>query len=317
MKTTVISHFNLDKTQSEVDFLNVNVTTDSSLFVDPFAVAMHASSGVPWATTAHRKLNSFFDRVLDCIADPDLHAEGERSLSTFAEPKETRLGMAEKGFSGSGTGPIIGQRMWRALLGSPLCAPGVEVLRLIEHIAIYVDDVSNDRISDLTTRITVEELIAFTHDQMAIHPGLNVGAEFHPVEVWDAPTALWIPRITTLPFAPNAEGVLKPLLLVPKKAVHLGLRLNPRGFWGMEALTAIQMDDCRPDKRGILRPTTTKETLKKRPDLRAIRPTNTSQTMRIFHRDGRSLVENYSAEIGRKYDPLSDSELERRIAEDA
>lgn len=316
LKSTVISYFQLHKTQADVAFVNVNVTRDNRLFVDPFAITMQAASGIPWASTASRKMTSFFDRVLECIADTALHLEGEKSLSTFAEPKETRLGMAATGFDGSGTGPIIGRRMWRALLGSPLCSQDVGVLCLIEHIAIYVDDVSNDRISDLTTRIVAEELIGFTQDQMAIHPELNQHSAFHSVEVWDAPTSSWVPRPALLPFAPDADGILKPLLLVPKNAVHLGLRLNPRGFWGMEALTAIQMDECRPDKKGVLRPITTKEALKQRPDLRAIRPTNASQTLRILYRDGRSLVDSYSTEIGRKYAPLSESELERRIPDD-
>ncbi|WP_091465467.1 hypothetical protein [Paenarthrobacter nitroguajacolicus] len=307
----VTAKFNLGLTSAQVDFLDVDVFEDNRLFVDPAAIAIAAAAGDPWARSADKRICDFFDFILKCLPAPKLHTVGEEALSQFHEPRETRLGMSKSGFDGAGTGPELGQRMWKALLGNPLCTVGVALLKRVEDIALFVDDVSNDRISDLTTRIIVEDLIQFTQDQMKLYPGLAASSAKHTIQVWDPLGTAWTTMRADLPHVSRPGHTDKPLLLVPKRAAHIGLRMSPRGFWGIEAITAIQKDEAWVDGANKTK-LPTKKSIKSRPAVKDIRPTNAKETLRIWQRDKKSLVESYRAYVASKYAPLTNSQIKAK-----
>lgn len=311
----VTKHFKLGVASADVSFVDVDVLTDNRLFVDPSAIRVEAARGNKWAKKANDSLVSFFDRVLVSLGDARLHKQGEDALAEFHEPPETCLGMSKAGVNGSGASREIGERIWRSLLSNPICGARVALLKRVEDIALFVEDISNDRVSDLSTRIIMQDLIEYTHTQMVKYPDLALNPIQVEIQVWDFVNYDWTTANVQLPRIVSAGRIDKALLLVPKRLVHIGLRMNPIGFWGIEAIGAVQADETKeivisPKKVKYDKPN--KDDLKKRPELAKVRPTNTEQTLRIWDRDGRSLVESYRKYIDRSYEAVSEEKLNEK-----
>jgi hypothetical protein len=307
----VTDHYKLGLASADVPFVDVNVLRDTRLFVDPSAIRVESQKNYPWAERAEKNIQDFFDQVLKCLANPALHKQGEDSLAEFHEPRETRLGMSATGFDGRGASREIGERIWKSLLTNPLCATNVALLKRLEDIALFVDDVSNDRISDLTTRIIIEDLIAFTQIQMQLHRGLSADTISTSIQTWDASANTWSATTFTLPRVVIPGKSDTALILVPKKLVHIGLRMNAGGFWSIEAIGAVQKDEAFVSEDGrVIK--SNKDDLKKRPELSKIRPTNINQTERIWTRDQRSLIESYRSHVDRTFEPVSEDKIETK-----
>lgn len=306
----------MGRASTDVSFVDVNVLLDNRLFVDPSAIRVGASNRNRWATAAYASLREFFDEILVCLADPALDAQGRNALAEFHEPRETRLGMSKNGFDGAGSSAEIGERIWQTLLTNPVCAVSVALLKRIEDLALFVDDVADDRISDLTTRIIIRDLVAYTRRQMQKYPTLALAPIEHTIQVWDVVAKAWTTETFTLPRVVRAGKPDSALILVPKKFVHIGLRMNPTGFWSIEAIGAVQHDRTKFDENGKTVSKPRKQDLKQIPEFEAIRPTNTNQTIRIWERDQVSLVENYRAYVDRAFEPVTQTQMDTRIPED-
>jgi hypothetical protein len=311
----VTKHFKLGVSSSSVSFLNVNVFKDNRLFIDPAVIRMEAS-GNKWAAMADKELVDFFDYVLLCLRTPTMYAAGKNALSQFHEPRETRLGMAATGFDGAGASERIGGDIWSALLGNPLCQVGVALLKRVEDIALFVGDVANDRISDLTSRIIIRTLVDYTQVQMRKHPKLKRNSIMHRLQVWDAASRSWETEEFELPRVTKVGAPDSALILVPKRFVHIGLRMTRGGFWSHGPIAAVQRDETKSVGvvKGIERfQRPDKKELKQRPELEDILPTNIDQTLRIWERDKDSLIEAYRQFVESKYEPLTMTQMASRI----
>lgn len=293
-----------------VEFLDVHVGKDNRLYVDPSAIRHAAKAGDPWAQGAYQSLARFFDEVLRRLRDPILHGDGESMLSEFHEPPETRLGMSRNGFHGSGTSREIGERIWAAIKDNPLCLIHVPILKRIEHLPMFVDDLSNDRVSDLTSRIIFEELVSFTLDQVKKHPSISLGSP-RKYQVWNQSKGMWSTKTYALPDAGTSKD--EPLLLVPKRAVYHSLRMSNRGYWAVPVIGAVQ--DSQTTTSGNGKPNApTKKSLKERDDLREnIRLTNQVWTEREWTQRRTNLLERYEEFVDAKFVPLDDAEILKRL----
>ena len=293
----------------------MNVLKDNRLFVDPAVIRMEAS-GNKWAAKADRELIEFVDFVLLCLQTPSMHTAGKRALSQFHEPRETRLGMAATGFDGAGASERIGDDIWSALLANPLCQVGVALLKRVEDIALFVGNVADDRISDLTSRIIIRTLVDYTQVQMRKHPKLKRNSIMHRLQVWDAGSHSWGTAEFELPRVTRAGAPDSALILVPKRFVHIGLRMTRGGFWSHGPIAAVQRDETKSvgvvkGRERFQRPDKTE--LKQRPELGDILPTNIEQTLRIWERDQESLIEAYRQFVESKYEPLTMTQMASRI----
>lgn len=292
-----------------VEFVDVHVEKDNRLYVDPSAIRNGAKAGDPWSRGAYATLVGFFDALLGHIRTPATHGAGRAMLTEFHEPKETRLGMSASGFDGSGAARELGERIWEAIVTNPLCLLQVPILRRVEHLPLFVDGINNDRVSDLTSRIIFANLVDFTRDQMRKHPQIAPGPP-REYQVWDSMTNTWSTAVFSLPDAGTAK--VQPLLLVPKRAVYYGLRMNPTGYWNVPVLGAVQASEAvrRRDGR-VDKPT--KKRLKERETLEDIRPTNQRWTEREWELNHEDLLQRYEEYIDQGFDPLDDDEIARRL----
>lgn len=78
--------FNLNKSQAELDFVDIPLDTDIKLFVDPYAISIRKEA---WFQECSVLINSFFQELIDCIRTEN-KSKAKRLLSNLSEPNETR-----------------------------------------------------------------------------------------------------------------------------------------------------------------------------------------------------------------------------------
>jgi hypothetical protein len=295
-----------------VDFLDVHVDRDNRLFIDPSRIRV-AQKTDPLAGKAYGLLTSFFDEVLRCInsTNPADRRKGEAILQAFGEPHETRLGMSSVGVRGHGGSEGIGSSIWHELLNNQLCRVDVAVLKYIEDMPIFVSGVDADITSDVTTRIILPALAAFTNQMMAKHPEFSASPHVTTTTafpVWNSTTLRWESQRITLP---GAAG--KPLLLVPKAWAGPRLLMTYGQYYQLPLLGRIQDERAAydPARKRIVKPY--KKTLSRQPNLLRSRQTCTTQTVRAFQ-DGVDLVDRYRHQADERAVPLTDEQLARYLA---
>ncbi|MFJ1744015.1 hypothetical protein ACIOG4_35735 [Streptomyces microflavus] len=304
-------HFSIG---APVDFVDVHVDRDNRLYVDPSAIRFWAKNGNAWAGEAYASICEFFDKFLERILSSSAseNRSAREMLWQFHEPWETRLGMSAVGFSGSGASEELGDAIWDSLQSNPLCTLRVPILKRLEDIPLFVPKIADDRVSDLTTRLIFRDLAKFTRAQMELHPSLNSLASDSEFQVWDAGSGSWSKETINLPHVKiDGDSERRPLLLVPKIAVHRNLRMGPSKYWEVEILGSIQGDLTAYIGGKAVAPS--KKDLKGRDEYRHKRSLNVKRTHEIWTRDNFNLLEAYRERVDSKYEPLSDDEIEQKL----
>jgi hypothetical protein len=207
---TVSEFFNLNKTQAQLDFVNVKVDGDTHLYIDPYALSRRRDR---WSREAHETLTEFFQRVVDLIKT-GMDSEALELLTYLQEPNETRLGESKGKPKGAGIGDGQAVALYEALKGSSAVKTGL--IQSLEECELMIDGISKDKISDLTTNIIRGHLVEYTQEQCALH-GIPVQSLPLPA-CYHRKQGEWIEGYQNVPLA----GGL-PLLLVPKiLARHYG-----------------------------------------------------------------------------------------------
>jgi hypothetical protein len=308
----VTEHFSI---AAPVEFVDVHVDRDNRLYVDPSAIRFWAKSGDAWAIGAYASICEFFDKFLERMLSSSAtqNQRAREMLWQFHEPRETRLGMSAEGFNGSGASEELGYAIWASLKDNPLCTLRVPILKRLEDIPLFVPGIANDRVSDLTTRLIFRDLAKFTNRQMEKHPSLEASKEEAEFQVWEATSDSWSKEGIALPHVrTSGDEKGRPLLLVPKIAVHRNLRMSHGKYWEGEILGSIQDDLTAYINGKPVAPT--KKDLKRRDDYRHKRPLNVERTHEIWKRDNFNLLEAYRERVDSTYEPLSDDEIEERLA---
>ncbi|MEW1982402.1 hypothetical protein AB0333_15960 [Citricoccus sp. NPDC079358] len=283
-----------------VPFENVTVDTDNLMFLDPHVIRLR---GEPdhFAAEAVRCLDSFFDTVARAVmsTDPAARTHAESDLQRFTEPWETRLGMAETGFSGHGAASDIGTRIWEAMNTDLEALLHLGILKNIEELPLFVEGVDRDITSDITTRIVFGPLAAFTKQMLDHYPEFSTQphqtAEFDR-QVWDPDQHTWAIERVTLPVT---DG--KALLLVPRGWTRRNLLMSPTRFFETSLLSYVQGEQAVALSNGkILK--TPKDRLKQQPTLQRGRKTHLQVALRA-HAAGSNLLELFRTFVADRFDP--------------
>jgi hypothetical protein len=292
-----------------VDFLDVGLSKDNLLFVDPHSIRLQA--GV-FASQANHCTSTFFDEITRCVisVDPKDKTRGLELLQRFKEPKETRLGYSENGIDGHGAASVIGEAIWVALSTNLNAFVQVGLMKLLEDVPVFVENVANDITSDLTTRIVFEPLVQFTQSMVSRHPEFKTGGQGVQTcvrQVWDPAGLSWIDKPLDLPVADN-----KPLVLVPRDWARGDLLMSSGRYYDTTMLSFVQDEETVIDVSTgkPLRPP--KDTLKKRPTLAR----GTGTIIRVTQRalaGNTDLLDRFRAFVNQRYAPLSDDAIARRI----
>lgn len=199
----------LNQSQPLLDFVDIDLDSDFPLYLDP---AGFLNPRDDFAAKCQYDLQDFFDAVLKQIAKGS-HAKGTELLEGLKEPNETHLGVSEGEPRGRGLGPKQARQVMESLRSSPAGQTGL--LKDLTDVALFIDGVGADKISDMTTNIIRRHLIEYTQQQFQLHHQ-PINGSVPTGLLWDTGNGKWIKdeydRI------PVING--KRVLLVPKRYVR-------------------------------------------------------------------------------------------------
>lgn len=204
----VSDYFRLRRDQSVLDFVDVNVAGDTTVFVDPRAIRLE---GTQWADWCVSLLQDFFGVVLDEIRN-GRERKALDLLETLHEPNETHLGFSCDTARGTCFGPGYAREVYDALQSSRAVETGL--LQDLEDTILLIDGIDRDRISDIATNIIREPLITYTQ-QMADDYGIRLTDGLYAGPTWETISHSWLQPRAALPLTEYG-----PLLLVPKSIVR-------------------------------------------------------------------------------------------------
>lgn len=230
MKLHVASH-------SEIDFVDVVLSPDTKLFLDPCLIEM--STDV-WSTQAQRSISSYFDCFYSLYRQ---RASNSIKIELFQHAHEinaTKLGYGS-GHNGKAKTPE-GMLVTFSPIES-LFQNGID-LRYASDLPIFIRNFAEDCLSDMLTNILFKMLSDFTIEQCRKH---NV--ELHPIpkeyHYWDIETSTWQPyRGECL----LADG--KVILLVPKHFVRQRYYFNTTQYFQRVILGKLQENESWVDASG-------------------------------------------------------------------
>jgi hypothetical protein len=281
----------------------------TACFLDPRAIRLQKGK---FAAQANQCTTTFFDEITDCVRSPKKgnKLRGLALLQRFTEPKETRLGYSKRKINGHGGADEVGQAIWDALSTNVRALIVVGVLKFIEDMPVFVDDIAEDRTSDLTTRIVFEPLARFTQSMLHKHPEFTSGShrtDSFTRQVWDPGRLEWTDKKLVLPVAND-----KPLMLVPRDWARATLLMSSSRFFDTTMLTFAQ------ERRTVIDKTTGKALKPSKDDLRQesqfARGIDTIiRVAREAQAHDEDLVARFRSFVDGRYEPLSDERIAKRL----
>lgn len=203
----ISERFNLNKTQFELDFVDVDTDCDTRLFLDPYFIS---KCDFPFARNAHDTLRSYFENLLALLRGNHMEV-AEEVFSHLGETNDICLGMSRGRPGGRGMGPEDTRRIFERLLESRALTTGV--MEDLEDFRIFVPNVDKDKVSDMTANIIRKHLIEYTQNQcnlLEIPLQENVPSGMY----WESINLQWQNEYTQRLVINSV-----PILLVPKRIV--------------------------------------------------------------------------------------------------
>lgn len=207
----VSEHYALGRSQATLDFVDVDIVTDTPVFISPKALTMLPSE---FGDQCVHLVQSFFQTVLELIRT-GRNDRAERLLRELREPNETRLGLSTGKARGHALGSGSAHDVWEALSRSEAAKSGL--LEDLEDTVLMIEGISVDIVSDMTTNIIRAPLISYTQRMCRLYGiPMHEGVDSRPL--WNSAEREWQSEFVELPIAGSV-----PLLLVPKAVVRRNL----------------------------------------------------------------------------------------------
>lgn len=291
-------YFNLNKSQMELDFVNVPINRDIPLFIDPFALSQRVDR---WSINAHQTLKSYFQLILDRIIDGK-RQEALRLLLYLKEPNETRFGYSSRRPKGAGIGSYQALDLFKALASSSAIKSGV--IQSLEECELMIEGINRDKISDLTTNVIRKILAEYTLEQCDLH-GINT--RHVPLPPYFSPDQnSWVSSYYQLPVA-----FTQPVLLVPKIIARYEPAYNHDKYYRKFILEFLQAEHLSA-MSSLVRTLKNGKNVVYKKDLQAIFP-KTKEYIFEFTKEHPNLLNEYrdylaSLELEKYDQPLSDED---------
>jgi len=290
-------HFQLQKHQTQLDFVDIPLDTDISLYVDPYALSV---SGDDWLRECGNIVVNFFSYFLNAIrADDEATAMG--IIANLHEPNDTHLGVSTGRPSGRGWGRVQGRMLYERLRSSKAVKTGS--LKDLSDIELLIPGVGSDKISDLAVNVLRGEFVAYTEEQcdLLAVPTRKVNSGLY----WGHESSTWESRYANLPVYKQER-----IVLVPKVAVRARLIPDYEEFYSDFVLEFLSAEHLKANdalvtllKNGTSR--VFKKDLKNKYRL-------SKEFLYEFTIRHPKVLEDYKTSIRDKGTPLADSEIEER-----
>jgi hypothetical protein len=225
--------FGLNKTQAELDFVDIDPTMDTPLFLDPHFLGKRVDK---WSIDATLTLKSFFQEIIDLIRD------GKTSLAQslfnhLHEPNSTCLGLSVGKPRGNGVGDGDTAKIFFSLLKSRAIQTGL-VQDLQDNI-LFVDNFGKDKLSDMTTNIITKHLLDYTVSQCTLH-NIPLVSNLSSGYYWSRQHSEW-------EIAPIQRLIAtdKAIMLIPKGIVSFSESYTPQKYYNHFVLNFLQNEQLK------------------------------------------------------------------------
>ena len=225
--------FSLNKTQYELDFVDIDPSVDTPLFLDPYYIS---KCDFPFAIDAHATLRSYFEFLLALLRGKKVR-QAEELFSYLGENNDVCLGMSRGKPNGHGMGPEDTAAIFKELLTSRAVRTGI--MEDIEDFRIFVPNVDKDKVSDMTANIIRRHLIEYTKEQCELH-GIPLTPSVPSGMYWDAQNRMWDNQYTERLVVEE-----KPILLVPKRIVSFTDKYTPSQYKQHFVLNFLQHENLQ------------------------------------------------------------------------
>jgi hypothetical protein len=220
--------YRLSKSQAELDFIDINVSSDTALFIDPFFLNKRKDN---WSIGATQTVRNFFQTLIDLIRDNQIRA-AKILFQHLHEPNATCLGLSRGNPQGRGVGTEDTYRIFNSIIKSRAVQTGL--IQDLEDNHLFVENFGKDKLSDMTTNIIRKHLIDYTVSQCNLHDiplTDNVPSGFF----WNRHNREWESEYTTMLIIGN-----KKILLVPKGIVSFCSDYTPQQYYQHFVLNFLQ-----------------------------------------------------------------------------
>lgn len=225
--------FNLQKSQAELDFVDIDISKDTPLFLDPFFLGKRKDR---WSIEATLTIRSFFQKLIDLIRS-DRIPEAKLLFDYLHEENSTCLGMSTGRPEGRGVGDMDASKIFEKLLESRAIQTGL--IQDIEDNILFVDNFGKDKLSDMTTNIIKAHLIEYTVAQCELH-NIPLTDNVPSGHFWSRSENDWIAEYTQMLIIDN-----RPILLVPKGVISFSDGYTPQKYYNHFVLNFLQNDNLR------------------------------------------------------------------------
>ncbi len=228
--STFSKFFGINKTQAELDFVDVPLNKDTALFIDPYAISQRRDS---WSQSCHELIKYFFQLIIESIRAGN-YDKAKELLLYLKEPNETRLGFSKNRPQGAGIGHFQAEQLYRAISESTAVKTGF--LSSLEECELMIDGISRDKISDLTTNIIRKKIEEYTIEQCKLYDISLQEVALPPYFSIEENT--WVSDYYHLPVHKN-----RPILLVPKFVARYSLDYNSGDYYNNYVINFLQAEN--------------------------------------------------------------------------
>lgn len=228
--------------KDEVEFIDIELETDSKLFVDPYLIYI---SNDEFSNNCSNKIVNYFEQLLKLAILKD-KGNGYKIVKYLQENNEVRFGYSLGKPLGKGFGKNKGKELFDILCKSKAVRTGM--ISDIFDASIMLDKVGYDKISDLTINIILEDLILFTQKQCKMY---NVPLESVRLRrpVWNSEKNNWI-NIETINL-PVHDG--KPIILVPNNFVRPYMVYTYARFYSNQMMPYYEREALKNPSCGLVK----------------------------------------------------------------
>lgn len=200
----------LNRRQPALDFVDIQLFTDTELFLDP--AAFYEGEGT-FAEECSRDLEAFFEALLEAAGTQNWKL-GLELLRGLGEPDEIQLGFSKGLPAGRGIGEKQGRQIFGAILKSKAISTGF--IQDLNDALMFIPGIGPDKVSDITTNVVRRHLIEYTQQQFELL-GHEIDTEMPTGLLWDSVQCRWTEGFDKIPVVKGRK-----ILLVPKRYVKYG-----------------------------------------------------------------------------------------------
>jgi hypothetical protein len=237
---------NLNKTQFELDFIDIDVDEDIPLFIDPNNII---KSNTPLIQKMSTKLESFFDRMVSFVKINKIQEAWDMFIN-LGEVNDIYLGLSKAKVRGNGIGNIYRKKLFDEIVSKIKKFPDIKFE--LQDIRVFVIGVDRDRISDMIANIIRDNLIEYTVQQCELN-NIKLTKDVPSGIYWDNTKNKWIQEYKEMLIIDN-----KKVILVPKRIVTYTSWYTPQKYKQHFVLSYLQEENILNNTKLV----NTKETKK-------------------------------------------------------